>query len=156
MVPRAELLIDKMVYCERITDFGRYVPLENNHVFHRSTNERAGDLVQVYVELSNLASLKKPGTNHFESKVHSTVDIQAVNAKDIGWDYNFHDEGRVIHSQTQRHDFYNNYSFYVPHIPPGRYVLTIHITDCETQRQTHRSLPFLVSTESRPGLASAR
>jgi hypothetical protein len=156
LVPRAELLIDNMAYCERIQDFGRYVPLEQVHVFHPSTHERPGDLVQVYVEVTNLSSVQRPGSRCFETRVESTVDIRAVNDKHLGWHYDFNDKTRVIVSQTQRHDFYNNYSFYVPNIPAGRYILTIHITDCITRRKTQRSLPFVVSTPSCARLASAQ
>jgi hypothetical protein len=157
LVPRADLQIDKMVYCERIKDFGRYMPLEDKHVFRPSTSKpyRLGDLVQVYVELNNLASIQRPGSKCFETRVASTVDIRTLSGK-ICWYYDFNDRRPGIVSQTQRHDFYNNYSFYVPDIPAGRYILTIHITDCITQRVTARSLPFLVATLPPPRLVSAR
>jgi hypothetical protein len=156
LVPRAELLIDKMVFCEWIRDFGRYLPLEENHVFYPSTSERRGELVQIYVELSNLASMPQQGNKFYETRVASTVDIRRVNAKRSEWGYNFKDQNRVILSRAERHDFCNNYSFYVPHLPPGQYILTIHITDCLTQRKAEKSLRFDVSTAARPRLANAR
>src|SRR5262245_23549312 len=52
---RAELVIDKMCFCEQVKGFGVYKALPEDHAFQAATADRPGELVQVYVELRNFA-----------------------------------------------------------------------------------------------------
>jgi hypothetical protein len=153
---RTELAIAKMVFCERIQDFGRYTALEDDHEFYPSTRQRKGELVQVYVELRNLKPVKEKKGPYYETQIDSRVEIQNEKEKKPTWWHNFDDGKRVILTQTRRHDFYNNYSFYVPDLPSGHYFLTIYITDKLTGRTAANSLRFHVSSAPRPRFASAR
>src|SRR5262249_42641232 len=53
--PRAALALGAMRFCKWIEKYGDFDPLPDNHQF------RAGDLVQVYVELRNFTSARQGG-----------------------------------------------------------------------------------------------
>jgi hypothetical protein len=143
--PRTELVIDKMCYCERIDGFGRYKPLDPNHHFQASLQGRTGELVQVYVELSNLSSLQRDSL--FEINLASSVKIYRAAGTTPVWHHDFKDRDRHIRTWTMTRDFFNPYSFYVPaHLPPGDYRLVIQVIDLPTGRKAERSLPFHVTT----------
>jgi hypothetical protein len=145
--PRAELVIDKLVFCERIAGFGQYKPLPEGHAFRAPVGGRQGELVQVYAEVSNLASTLRDGA--YETRVASSVHIypaDGVKPELREWGYDFTDRNRPIRSLTLRRDFFNNYSFYVPHLPPGNYKLTIRVIDMLTARSADKTLDFRVTT----------
>jgi hypothetical protein len=154
--PRAELVINKMCFCDSIKAFGVYKPLPEGHVFQAGTRARPGDLVQVYVELRNIGS--EPRDSYHETRLSSYVEICDAQdpRKEPLWKYRFADSKQPIRSRSSLHDYYNNYSFYVPPIlPAGSYLLTIRVTDetrPEAPRSARHSLEFHVSSAARvPG-----
>jgi hypothetical protein len=62
----------------------------------------------------------------------------------IVWHLGFDDREHPDLSQTQRHDFFNNYSFHVPRIPPGLYTLWLQVMDVPTGRSAEHTLDFRV------------
>jgi hypothetical protein len=147
--PHTELVIDKMVFCDQIKGFGVYKPVPEGHAFRAPMYGRPGELVQLYVELSNLSM--KPNGDYYETRLSSAVVIRPAGGGKEGWLHDFKDRNGVIRSLTLRHDFFNPYSFYVPHIPPGNYNLTIEVvdmTDTTHPRTARKTLPFRVTTLS--------
>jgi hypothetical protein len=49
-----------------------------------------------------------------------------------------------------RNDYYNNYRFYVPQLPAGKYELTIQVIDetSRPHRAARKSLEFIVAAPS--------
>jgi hypothetical protein len=59
----------------------------------------------------------------------------------------FGDRDRQDVSRTPRHDYFNNYRFCVPDMPPGQYTLWIQVEDMQTRdRVARRWLDFPVTT----------
>jgi hypothetical protein len=134
---RAALGIDKMCFCRRIERYGVYDPLPDNYAF------RPGEPVQLYVELRNFSS--ELHDRVYVTRLHSRVEAHDYEGR-VVWREDFHDADRADVSQTLRHDYFNNYRFCVPDIPPGSYTLWIHVQDVATKRSTRRSLDFRVTT----------
>jgi hypothetical protein len=138
--PRAALAIDQMCFCERIRWFGDYVPLPDNPAF------RPGDLVQVYAELRNFISEKHE--QFFVTHLASSVEILDYN-NNVVWRQDFpEDRNHPDRSRTPRHDYFNNYRFYMPQIPQGEYRLLIKVTDASRLplRQAIGKCDFRVTT----------
>ncbi len=152
--PHTQLAIRKVHFCEWIRSFGVYKPLEEDHVFlaSRQTSGKKcpGELVQLYVELGNVGA-EQHGSYHV-TRLSSTVEIRNHKGERI-WFYRFDDRKQPIRARSLLHDYYNNYSFYVPHIPAGTYTLTIRVAD-ETfpkrRRTAEKSLEFRVNSVPRP------
>lgn len=135
--PRSILVVNKMCFCESVKGFGIYRPLPEGHVFQAGCPSRPGDLVQVYVELRNICSECRE--HYHETLLSSYVEISDPSDPKgrVLWKHRFDDSKQPLRSRALLHDYYNNYSFYVPHLPPGTYQLTIQVTD-ETRRDTPR------------------
>jgi hypothetical protein len=140
---RATLTLDKMCFCRRIEKFGVYDPLPEGHWFH------AGEPVQVYVELQNVSSRLEGDT--YVSQLASSVEIHDSEGH-IVWKQGFGDRDRADVSHSLRHDYFNNYRFCVPEIPPGQYTLGIRVDDVFTRRSAERWLDFPVTTVPGHGL----
>jgi hypothetical protein len=144
----AALTIDQMCFCRRIETFGIFEPYPEDHQF------RPGDYVQVYAELRNLASEKRErasGEGTFVIRLASSGEI-----RDYAGNKVFpRDSSRMIfrrkrpveESQTLRHDYFDNYNFCVPDLPPGAYTLCIQVEDQGTNppRTAQRSVDFRVT-----------
>lgn len=142
---RAELLIDKMCFCEWVRAYGVYEALPAHHGFTAGSPTRPGDLVQLYVELRNFAS--EPRDGEFETRLASTVVILDPQGRQV-WFKNFDDNKKPYRSKTLLHDYYNNYSFSVPHLPPGNYTLKLQVVDeirPGARRVAHKTMDFRVS-----------
>jgi hypothetical protein len=152
--PRAELEISRICYCEWIKAFGVYKPLPETHLFHASSQAQPGELVWIYVELRNFCS--ELHDLYHETRLSSSVairDPRNPNGPPI-WYYRFDDRKQPpMRSRAPLHDYFNKFSFYVPHIPPGVYTLTIEIADetrPERRRVAHKSLEFRVTAMPAP------
>jgi hypothetical protein len=136
--PRAALTIGTMRFCKWIEKYGDYDPLSDSHQF------RAGDLVQVYVELRNFTS-ERQGPVHL-TRLASRIDIHDANQA-LVWRQDCDDQQRAERSHTPRREYFRNYRFYVPeNMPPGLYTLRIHVTDVPTGRTARGSLDLRVTT----------
>jgi hypothetical protein len=153
--PRTELLIGRMCFCESIRSYGQYKPLPEGHTFAAAGKGRAGEkgspgeLVQLYVEVRNFSSERRDG--YYETRFSSFVEIRDAKdppeAKPI-WFWRFDDHKQPIRVRAPLQDYFNNYRFEVPALPPGTYRLTIHVADethPDRRREAHQSLEFRVS-----------
>jgi hypothetical protein len=141
---RTELVINKICFCENIRGFGDYKPVPSGHPFQAPTAGRPGELVQVYVELSNL--LVELENDVYQARLASAVAIRRHPGERPIWRHAFQDRNHLIRSWSLRHDFFNNYMFYVPNLPPGAYTLSIEVVDVPTGRKAVKSLKFRVTT----------
>lgn len=132
---RADLIIDKMFFCWRIDRFGVYRVLPEDHVFH------PGDRVQMYVELQNYTNERRGKL--YSIRLASTLEIHKFDGE-LVWRQGIHDGDRPDLSQTERHDFFSNYTFTVPNIPRGLYTLRLQVKDIPTNRVATRTLDFRV------------
>lgn len=147
--PRLDLVIDRMCLCEDVREFGVYKPLPETHVFRAATRDRPGDQVQLYAELRNFAS--EPQGDHFETRLSSSVEIRDPSDKTGAklWYYRFDNKKELLHTRSQLNDYFGKYAFYVPHLPPGIYVLTLQIADetrPDNRRVARKSIEFRVAS----------
>ena len=148
--PRSSLTIDQACFCQSVKSFGDYEPLPEGHVFLASMPNRPGERVTLYVQLRNFASVPRDGA--FETRLASSVEIHNAKGEKI-WNYNFEDRQHPVRRRAPLHDYFNNYTFNVPYLPPGNYVLTIQIAD-ETIPEARRE-PATKSLEFRVGATVA-
>lgn len=144
--PHAPLAIQKICFCRAIATFGVYEPLPPEHRFRR------GDRVQVYVELRNFTSqeIKLPSgySKHVIDLVSSAEILDVAGNKAWPHPIVFQRKGpKADESLTRRQDYFDNYGFYVPDIPPGLYTLWIQVEDRGTNppRTVRGSLDFHVT-----------
>jgi hypothetical protein len=152
---RMQLVMNKICFCESIKGFCDYVPFAPGHPFRAPAPGRPDEQVNIYVELSNLSGVAHVSAERgsfYETRLASSVKIVPQGGKEPIWQRQFKDRmGHVILSRTLRHDYFNSYMFYVPHIPPGAYKLVIEVTDVPTGRTASRSLDFRVTALPLPG-----
>jgi len=138
--PFTRLAINRMCCCKWIKGYGNYEPLSEGHLFHAASKPgfRDGEQVKVYVELRNFRCELRD--RYHEIRLSSSVEIrdprEPADAKPL-WYYRFEDQKEPVRSRAQLHDFFNYYTFSVPHIPPGTYTVTIQVAD-ETTPERHR------------------
>jgi len=149
--PRSVLVVNRMCFCESVKGFGLYRPLPEGHVFQAGSPSRPGDLVQVYVELRNICSECRE--HYHETLLCSYVEISDPRDPKgrVLWKHRFDDSKQPLRSRARLHDYYNNYSFYVPALPSGTYQLTIQVTDetrHETPRVARKSVEFKVGARA--------
>jgi hypothetical protein len=141
---RTPLSIDKVCYCRRISNYGLYDPLPDDHVFAGGSRNH-GELVQLYVEARNFA-IRQNG-KIYDTALASKLEIRDANCGLVArMDF----PARPDRSLSPRQDYFIHYQFYVPaQMEPGNYTLTIELADENTtgdapSRTTKRSLPFHV------------
>ena len=146
-----ELVISKMCFCRRIQSFGAYEPLPVDYAFFGAPG-RYGELVQVYVELKNFVS-DQVKDGDYVTKLACSLEIKNSRGEKVKWyhggtTHQFNREETTHHCRSRMNDLHENFSFNVPAMPPGTYLLTIQIVD-ETlpshRRVAQQSLPFRVT-----------
>lgn len=141
-----ELLVTKMAYCKRIHGFADIEPLPADHAFLAKTDNRPGDLVQLYVELKNFTS-KHTKEGDYLTKLACSLELKDMQGQKV-WSHTFDKNETTYRRSACLNDYHGNYSFYVPALPTGTYQLTIQIVD-ETipvhRRVARKSLPFRVT-----------
>jgi hypothetical protein len=144
---RSKLVVTKMLYCKDINGFGDYMALPDDHVF---LSRR--ELVQVYVELKNFASVKtKEGD--FLTKLTCSLEVYDKNNKSVSGPWTIDKTETTYRRSACLNDYYGNYSFYVPALPEGTYRLAIQIVDetiPEHRRVARESLVFRVTPVANP------
>jgi hypothetical protein len=143
--PRTEFAIGKICFCEWIKGFGFYKPQAADHVFLSSSGGRPGELVQVYIELKNFCTeYRQP---FHETRLAVSAEIYDQKGK-RWWRDPAGERKQPILSQDPLNDYCAKYTFYVPELPPGSYLLTIQVAD-ETRpdfrRVARKSLEFRVT-----------
>lgn len=130
----AAFQIDEMCVCKEIQGYGSYTPWPEGHTFRASdAAHRGGDCVQVYVQFRNLIPVFQDGA--FSIRLSSSAELLDANGAQV-WYYNFGDKTRPLRSQQKRRDYFLNYSFFMPHVPPGRYTLRIQVRDLTRSGQS--------------------
>jgi hypothetical protein len=149
--PRSELIVSKMCFCEEVRGYAWYRPLPDNHAFLTSTDSRIGELVQLYVELKNIAS-EPTKEGEFLTKLNCSLELVDSAGKKV-WSKPFEGNETTLRRSARLNDFYSRLGFYVPAIPAGTYQLTLHITDETNPRQrrvAQKSLDFRVTPVANP------
>lgn len=150
--PRTDLQIDKMCFCEWVKAYGIYKPLPEGYGFLAKTSSRPGELVQLYVQLRNFSSEFSNG--FYTTRLSSKVEIRPQGADPASepiWFFNYDDGKQPLRCRTLLNDYFNNYSFYVPNIPPGTYALTVQVADetrPDQRRVARKSVEFRVNSVS--------
>jgi hypothetical protein len=144
---RCALLVNRMQYCKEIKGYGQFDPLPDNHAFLNAAKDRPGELVQIYVELKNFASVKgKDGM--YLTKLACSLELKDSNNKRVGPPLRFDDKETTYRRSACLNDYHGNFSFYVPPIPAGTYKLVLQIVD-ETipneRRVARKELDFRVT-----------
>ena len=137
--PRAELLIDRMAFCEWSKGFGMYKPVDNPSFL-------TGDQMHIYVELRNFASERRDGFH--ETRLRSSLEIRdATGDKVVRGPFAVRSE-EPHRTRTRLNDYSNSYSLYVPpDLPPGTYQMCLQIVDqtAEPHRVARRAIEFRVT-----------
>jgi hypothetical protein len=144
--PRADLVIDKMCFCEWIKGYGVYKPLPDGYEFQARVGDRPGEAVQLYIGLRNLTS--DPRGSSFETNLQSTMRIYDQAGKEMVF-RDFHDHEAPVRTLSPLPDYCKSYGFYVPFMPPGKYTLTIEVRDItrpEAPRVASKSVEFRVAS----------
>ena len=146
--PRTELTIDRMCYCESVKNFGIYQPLDEGHAFVAAESSgQPGELVRLYVELRNFASV--PSGSAFETRLSSRIEIRDSQGTTVWWADHFDHERKQMRTLSRLTDFCATYLFVTPNLPPGAYQLVLMIAD-ETmpgvRRVAQKSLEFRITS----------
>lgn len=130
---RAALRTAALCFCSRVRDFGAYEPLPEPYRF------RSGEFAELYVELRNVACVPA-GRRGFATHLKSSLELRDAAGQSV-WrsDCETPDATRSV-----RRDYFLNYRFAVPNVPPGVYTLGVQITDQPTRRVVRRSLEVRV------------
>ncbi len=145
---RAELAIDQMCYCAGVPkSYGFYQPLAEGHAFVAPAGDRPGEIVRLYVELRNFASVQRDGC--FETRLCSTIEIRDAKGQQVHPTLDFKkNEATPLRVLTRLNDYYNCYTFLAPPLPAGTYQLVLHIADETipgTRRVAQKTLEFRVT-----------
>jgi hypothetical protein len=149
---RSELLVTRMLYCKEINGFANYVALPEEHVFLARTDKRFGELVQLYIELKNFASVKTKDGDYL-TRLTCSLEVNDNKTNKRVWAYTFDKNQTTYRRSACMNDYHGNYSFYVPALAEGTYNLTIQIVDetiPEHQRVARKSLVFRVTPVANP------
>jgi hypothetical protein len=144
----AQLSVEKMCYCRRISNYGMYDPLADDHEFAGGVEKRHGELVQLYVEVRNFTNRRNGA--FYETALRSKLEIRDKHGGGLAARMDF--PAQPDHSLSPRQDYFIHYQFYVPtRMEPGDYVLTIELHDenapageVNGPRGAQRTLPFRV------------
>jgi hypothetical protein len=150
MVPlrsQAALTIDKLCFCKRIFTFGIYDPCPPDQRF------RPGQMVYIYAEIRNFSIRKlerPPGKTTHAVELSSTAVIEDYAGNKVWPEEIVFKREKPDESRTPRQDYFDNYHFVVPDLPPGAYKLWVQIEDVGTRpsRRARRSLDFYVTNLS--------
>jgi hypothetical protein len=144
---RAALSIEKLCFCREIKGYGLYEPLPDDHAFRTGSDSRPGEMVQVYVEVRNFVS-EPQGPFHL-TRLASSLQICDLKGN-VVWRHAFPDARAERdwgdRSRTPRTDYFINFNFWMPQLPPGYYTLWVQVEDVLTKphRMDRRSLDFKV------------
>lgn len=147
---RAPLAIEKMCFCREVRAFGKYSPLPPDYAFQTGSAGLPGELVQVYVEVRNVAC--RPHGSVYETELTGRVEIHDFRGNRV-WDREF--ENQPDCSRTPLRDNYVTFRFNVPRGLPAdsAYTLWVYVKDTGEEgvvKQARRSLDFRVRPPARP------
>lgn len=143
--PRTELVIERMCYCERFKGYGVYQPLPEGHAFVAPSGDRPGEMVSLYVEVRNVASVQRGDC--FETRLSSTIEIRDGRGQLVKA-IPFTERAEPQRVRSRLNDYCNALVFPVPALPPGTYQLILQIVDETnpgTRRVAQKAMEFRVS-----------
>ncbi|MBI3823721.1 MAG: hypothetical protein HY289_13715 [Planctomycetes bacterium] len=154
LLPRSELIITKMCFCKEVRGFASFDALPENHQFLTGSQDRIGELVQLYIELKNFAS-EPTKDGQFVTKLSCLLELHDQAGKKV-WSKPLESNETTLRRSARLTDFYSRYGFYVPALPAGTYRLTLHVADetnSQLRRVAERSVAFQVTpVANQPGL----
>jgi len=144
----AELIITKMCLCDRIDGYTQCKPVPTGHVFKAAGPPQGqwGDHVLIYVELRNITCAERDGS--YLTSLNGTIRIRDSQGTEL-WQQNCRNRQPPLQKDEQpRYDWYRSFDFFVPRMPPGKYVLTIEVVDelCQPHRAAEKSIEFEVGS----------
>src|SRR5262249_55553739 len=123
--PQAPLAVEKMCFCRRISNYGLYDPLADDHAFLAGVDKRHGELVQLYVEVRNFVN--RQNGKFYETALRSRLEIHDKRGLVARMDF----PAQPDRSLSPRQDYFIHYQFHVPAMmePGDEYTLTITLHD---------------------------
>jgi hypothetical protein len=134
--PMTGVTLGTVCFCEWVKAFGNYHPLPEDYVFAAGAGAKAGELVQLYVELKHFSSIQR-AKDRYETVLASSLEIRNAQGR-IVRSLEFGDEKTPLVSRTPLTDYFKNYTFAMPELPPGAYTLKVVVRD-ETNRTAPKS-----------------
>ena len=136
--PRASLQATKLLLCREVHKFGHIDPFPAGNEF------RPGDVVYLYAEIANFSCVPENGAGYSVALGSHLELLDAANA--AVWKADPREEPEKVSSPPQ--DYYRAYRFCVPSsLPPGKYSLSIRLTDKPTGRETTKAIEFRVGAK---------
>jgi hypothetical protein len=134
---QAPLVIEKLVFCDRVEAFGVPNQLRSN-VF------RPGDKVGIYLEIQNVVD-QKTAEERYVCRLASTLEIRNASGS-MAWQQPVRSKPNI--SRSPRNDHFTFISFQMPRdLLPGVYTLRVRLTDLDTNREAEKTLSFRVGTQ---------
>ena len=132
--PRASLQANNVRLCREVHNFAHVEPFPDRHAF------RAGDIVYLYVELSNFSCVAEPAGG-YTITLASSMELKDA-AGNVVWRVEPKDVPDKVSSPPQ--DYYRNFRLPIPNVPAGTYTLAIKTTDRPTGRSVEKSVELRV------------
>ncbi len=145
---RAPLALGTVCFCQRIENFGQFIPMPAQYEYQAGEGGRAGERGQVYAEVRNFNSVLHHG--QYETRLVVMLAVHDEKGQEVVMRKY---QPCIDRSQTPRQDFFLNIPFYVwPELPPGLYTLWVTVRDVTpvavgqpgSPRVARRSLDFRV------------
>lgn len=123
----ADLDIQQLVFCQKITNFGNYDPFSQNEF-------REGDPVLIYAEIANFKTMPI-ATGQFQTRLRSKIEIYkvGVNGRQQVKVFDFPPTNDVC--RNRRRDYFHSYEIEIPkQVGAGPYILQLTVTDEQGQK----------------------
>jgi hypothetical protein len=142
---RAPLRMGQPCFCRAIHGFGCYEPLrEQPPAFAAAGDGQPGELVQVYVELSNFTV--EPRDGEYVAHLVSSVEVRDIVSGKLVWCHGYDDKPERSRSPWRDHFIRLRFSI-PPELKPGTYTLWVQVQDVlarPSRPPARRSLMFRV------------
>jgi hypothetical protein len=124
---RAPLSLGTVCFCERIENFGQFIPMPVRYQFQAGEDGHAGERVQVYAEVRNFNSVLRNG--QYETRLYTSLSIHDEKGREMV-SRNLEPWPCIDRSHSPRQDYFLNLQFHVfPRLPPGLYTLWVTVKD---------------------------
>lgn len=135
---KASLQANKILLCSKVRKFGDVDAFSPNHEF------RPGDMVYLYVEMSNFSCTPIEGEGY---KIALNGQLELRDSSNVAvWKAHPRDEQERVSTPPQ--DYYRAYRFCLPStLSSGKYTLAIRVVDVPTERDATNAISFRVGTK---------
>jgi hypothetical protein len=118
---RAAMKAETVCFCRQVFKYGKYEPLNPNHLF------QPGEPTELYMELRNFTwePMTENGAKAFGMRLGSTLEIRDT-ANRIVWRRDLTTTDTRLSPPL---DYYLDYRFTMPEMPPGTYTLIVQVVD---------------------------